>query len=65
MKLVFTQDFTMDEQQAADCQAVELFSRSMRLVKRLDTLNIVREEYLALKALLLTNAGKYLAITFF
>lgn len=57
-KLMFTQDFTMDEQQAIECQAVELFSRCIRLVKRLDSLNIAREEYLALKALLLTNAGK-------
>lgn len=55
-KLMFTQDFTMDEQQAVECQAVELFSRCIRLVKRLDSLNIAREEYLALKALLLTNA---------
>ncbi|XP_015925326.1 steroid hormone receptor ERR2 isoform X2 [Parasteatoda tepidariorum] len=55
-KLIFTSDFTMDEQQASDCQAVELFSRCIRLVKRLDVLNIAKEEYLALKALLLTNA---------
>lgn len=47
----------MDEQQAADCQAVELFSRCIRLVRRLDALNIAKEEFLALKALLLTNAG--------
>ncbi|XP_035214038.1 steroid hormone receptor ERR1-like isoform X2 [Stegodyphus dumicola] len=55
-KLIFTSDFTMDEQQAAECQASEIFSRCIRLVKRLDVLNIAREEYLALKALLLTNA---------
>lgn len=57
IKLLFTQEFTMDEQQAADCQAVELYARSVRLVKRLEALNIAKEEYLALKALLLTNAG--------
>ncbi|GIX72180.1 estrogen-related receptor gamma [Caerostris extrusa] len=55
-KLYFTQEFTMDERQAQDCQATELFSRSVRLVKRLDSISIAKEEYLALKALLLANA---------
>ncbi|PRD31114.1 UNVERIFIED_CONTAM: Esrrg [Trichonephila clavipes] len=56
LKLYFTQDFTMDEQQASDCHATELYARSIRLVKRLEALGILREEYLALKALLLANA---------
>ncbi|GFY45153.1 steroid hormone receptor ERR2 [Trichonephila inaurata madagascariensis] len=56
LKLYFTRDFTMDEQQASDCHATELYARSIRLVKRLEALGIIREEYLALKALLLANA---------
>ncbi|XP_054711000.1 steroid hormone receptor ERR1-like [Uloborus diversus] len=55
-RLMFTQEFWMDERQAEECQAVELFRRCLRLVRRLEAISMRREEYLALKALLLTNA---------
>jgi hypothetical protein len=56
-KLVFANDFIMDDQQATQCRADELFSHSIQLVKRLNLLKIAKEEYLLLKAMLLTNAG--------
>jgi estrogen-related receptor ERR len=56
-KLVFANDFIMDDQQASQCRADELFSHSIQLVKRLNLLKIAKEEYLLLKAMLLTNAG--------
>jgi hypothetical protein len=56
-KLVFANDFIMDDQQANQCRADELFNHSIQLVKRLNLLKIAKEEYLLLKAMLLTNAG--------
>ncbi|KAI1302328.1 Estrogen-related receptor gamma [Halotydeus destructor] len=54
-KLLFATEFIMDEQQAIQCKAEELFSHGIQLVKRLAGLKLAKEEYLVLKALLLTN----------
>lgn len=54
-KLLFASDFVMDEQQAIQCRAEEMFTLSIQLVKRLSSLRLAKEEYLVLKALLLTN----------
>jgi hypothetical protein len=56
--LVFANDFIMDDQMAVLCKAEELFNHCNELVKRLQHLKIVKEEYLVMKALILTNAGK-------
>lgn len=58
-KLLFATDFIMDEQLAVQCKAEELFNHCIQLVKRLASLKLAKEEYLVLKALLLTNVGKF------
>ena len=47
----------MDEQLANNCGGDELFTHCIELIKRLDALKIVKEEYMLMKALILTNAG--------
>ncbi|XP_074605251.1 estrogen-related receptor [Brevipalpus obovatus] len=54
-QLVFANDFVMDELQAKQAKAEEMYNVCMKLVKRLSQLRIAREEYLVIKALLLTN----------
>lgn len=49
----------MDELQAKQAKAEEMYNVCMKLVKRLSQLRIAREEYLVIKALLLTNVGKW------
>ncbi|XP_029847410.3 steroid hormone receptor ERR1 isoform X2 [Ixodes scapularis] len=56
VRLVFASDLVLDERQAQECQAEELFLHLAQLVRRLEALSVSREEFLALKALLLTNA---------
>ena len=58
-KLIFASDFVMDESQAIQCKAEELFNSCVQLVKRLASLKLAKEEFLVLKALLLTNVGEY------
>ena len=55
--MVFASDFIMDEQLANNCGGDELFTHCIELIKRLDSLKIVKEEYMLMKALILTNAG--------
>ena len=62
MKLVFAADFIMDEAQATLCKTEELFTNCIQLAKRLSALKIAKEEYLVLKALILTNVGKLLIL---
>lgn len=57
VRLMFASDLVLDERQATECHAEELFLHTAHLVKRLEALSISREEFLTLKALLLTNAG--------
>lgn len=57
-KLVFATDFIIDDQQAAQCNADDLFAHLMQLIRRLNQLKIAKEEYLLMKAIILTNAGK-------
>lgn len=59
-KLVFATDFIIDDQQAAQCNAEELFAHLIQLIRRLNQLKIAKEEYLLMKAIILTNAGKCL-----
>ncbi|KAH7645734.1 hypothetical protein DERF_006694 [Dermatophagoides farinae] len=55
-KLVFATDFIIDDQQAAQCNAEELFAHLIQLIRRLNQLKIAKEEYLLMKAIILTNA---------
>ncbi|XP_047498744.1 steroid hormone receptor ERR1-like [Penaeus chinensis] len=54
--LLFAHDFTLDEKQARECNATELFTQVLGVVERLEQCNINREEFLLLKALVLTNS---------
>ncbi|CAL4086683.1 unnamed protein product [Meganyctiphanes norvegica] len=54
--LTFAHDFTLDEKQARECNASELFTQVLGVVERLEQLTITREEFLLLKALVLTNS---------
>lgn len=56
-KLVFASDFIIDDQQAAQCNADDLFAHLIHLIKRLHQMKIAKEEYLLMKAIILTNAG--------
>ncbi|XP_075531743.1 steroid hormone receptor ERR1-like isoform X2 [Dermacentor variabilis] len=60
VRLMFASDLMVDERQASECRAEELFLHTAHLVKRLEALSVSREEFLALKALLLTNADIHL-----
>ncbi|XP_077531361.1 steroid hormone receptor ERR1-like [Haemaphysalis longicornis] len=60
VRLMFASDLVLDERQATECHAEELFLHTAHLVKRLEALSISREEFLTLKALLLTNADIHL-----
>lgn len=54
-RLYFASDFTLDEKQARDCRADDVYMYCTLIVERLHRCNITREEYLLLKALLLIN----------
>ena len=54
---MFASDYILDDQQAAQCNAEEFFSHIIHLVKRLHQMKIAKEEYLIMKALILSNAG--------
>ncbi|XP_015792177.1 steroid hormone receptor ERR2 isoform X1 [Tetranychus urticae] len=54
-QLIFASDFVMDETQSKQAKAEEMFNSCVKLVKRLNQLRIAKEEYLVIKALLLTN----------
>ncbi|KAJ8873839.1 hypothetical protein PR048_024675 [Dryococelus australis] len=55
-KLRFASDFTLDESQARDCGALELYQQCCQIVERLERLSITKEEYYILKALVLANS---------
>lgn len=59
-RLYYTIDFVMDEKQARLCHAEDLFSHCIAVVDRLERINIYKEEYLILKALLLTNTDVHM-----
>ncbi|XP_026276828.1 steroid hormone receptor ERR1 isoform X4 [Frankliniella occidentalis] len=54
--LRFADDFTLDEKQARDCGALELYQQCTQIVERLERLSIAKEEYFLLKALVLANS---------
>ena len=54
-KLYFSSDFVMDESMAVQFKADEMFSLLLQLTRRLAGLHLTKEEFMVLKALLLTN----------
>lgn len=59
-KLVFASDFIMEQPHAVECGAEDMFGYCLQLQKRMIPLAISKQEYVLLKALLLTNVGKLL-----
>ncbi|XP_029169482.1 steroid hormone receptor ERR2 isoform X5 [Nylanderia fulva] len=55
-RLRFAQDFTLDERLARECHCMELYTHCIQIVDRMQRLNISREEYYVLKALILANS---------
>ncbi|XP_023711769.1 steroid hormone receptor ERR1 isoform X1 [Cryptotermes secundus] len=55
-KLRFASDFTLDEKQARECGAIELYQHCMQVIERLERLSIAKEEYYIMKALVLANS---------
>lgn len=55
-RLKFASDFALDEKQARECGALELYQICCHVVERLDGLSILKEEYFLLKALVLANS---------
>ncbi|XP_015120013.1 steroid hormone receptor ERR1 isoform X4 [Diachasma alloeum] len=55
-RLRFAQDFTLDERVARECHCTELFTHCIQIVERVQKLNLSREEFYILKALILTNS---------
>jgi len=54
-KLVFASDFIMEQSHAIDCGAEDMFAYCLQLLKRMMPLAISKQEYVLMKALLLTN----------
>ena len=57
-KLVFASDFVMEQSHALQCGAEEMFGYCLQLLKRIIPLPISKQEFVLLKALLLTNVGE-------
>jgi len=55
-KLRYAVDFALDEKIAAECKSQEMFAMCLHVIDRLNQLNITREEYLILKAIVLANS---------
>ncbi|XP_067007782.1 steroid hormone receptor ERR1 isoform X2 [Anabrus simplex] len=54
-KLRFAADFSLDEKQARECGAIDLYQHCIHIVERLERLSIAEEEYYIMKALMLAN----------
>lgn len=57
-KLVFASDFIMEHSHAVECGAEDMFGYCLQLLKRIMPLSISKQEFVLLKALLLTNVGE-------
>ncbi|XP_022197677.1 steroid hormone receptor ERR2 isoform X2 [Nilaparvata lugens] len=55
-KLRFAANFSLDERQAKDCGAYEVYQVCVQIIERLERLSIAKEEYFLLKALVLANS---------
>lgn len=64
-KLVFAADFIMEQVDAIECRAEEMFAYCLQLQRRITPLAITKQEFVLLKALLLVNVGQYLIDTIF
>src|SRR5690606_3738574 len=58
-KLVFAADFIMEQGDAIECRAEEMFAYCLQLQRRITPLAITKQEFVLMKALLLVNVGKF------
>lgn len=57
-KLVFAEDYVMDEEHSRLAGLLELYRAILQLVRRYKKLKVEKEEFVTLKALALANSGK-------
>lgn len=57
-KLVYAEDYIMDEEQSRLAGLLELYRAILQLVRRYKKLKVEKEEFVTLKALALANSGK-------
>lgn len=55
-ELKFAADFSVDEKMARECGAMDIYQHCMHIVERQEKLNITKEEYFIIKALVLANS---------
>ncbi|XP_034942584.1 steroid hormone receptor ERR2 isoform X3 [Chelonus insularis] len=55
-RLRFAEDFTLDERLARECHYIELYTHCIQIVERIQKLDLSREEFFIMKALILTNS---------
>ncbi|XP_065221645.1 steroid hormone receptor ERR1 isoform X1 [Planococcus citri] len=55
-KLRFASDFVLEERQAKECGALEIYHLCIHIIDKLNKLSIAKEEYFLLKALVLANS---------
>lgn len=55
-ELKFAADFSFDEKMARECGAMDIYQHCMHIVERQEKLNITKEEYYIIKALVLANS---------
>ncbi|XP_049816227.1 steroid hormone receptor ERR1-like isoform X2 [Schistocerca nitens] len=59
-RLRFALDFSLEEQAARDCGAIELYQHCMQVIERLQAVSVSKEEYYLLKALVLANSDVHM-----
>lgn len=57
-KLVYAEDYIMDEEHSRLAGLLELYRAILQLVRRYKKLKVEKEEFVTLKALALANSGK-------
>lgn len=62
-KLVYAEDYVMDEEQSKLAGLLDLNNAILQLVKKYKTMGLEKEEFVVLKAIALANSGMKLLIT--
>ncbi len=62
-KLVYAEDYIMDEEQSKLAGLLDLNNAILQLVKKYKTMGLEKEEFVVLKAIALANSGIELDIT--
>lgn len=62
-KLVYAEDYVMDEEQSKLAGLLDLNNAILQLVKKYKTMGLEKEEFVVLKAIALANSGMKLVVT--